>query len=187
MPRLTKIYTRTGDDGHTALGSGERVSKFHVRLAAYGTLDELNSCIGVVLAAAPVPEIAESLIRIQNDLLHAGAMLCNTHAHETGHPGPRLEKKHTDALEARIDEFNRQLPALENFLLPGGCPAAAQLHVARTVCRRAERLAVQLAESEPIGDQIVPYLNRLSDLLFVMARFQNQRAGVTEPLWNSRA
>lgn len=187
MPRLTKIYTRTGDDGRTALGSGQRVSKSSLRLAAYGTVDELNSCIGAVLAAAPLAELAERLTRVQNELFHMGAMLCDAEAHDPAKPGPRIETTHVRALEIDIDLLNRELPALKNFILPGGALPAALLHVARTVCRRAERLVVQLAETEPLGVHIIPYLNRLSDLLFVMARFQNRRSGVPEPLWDSRA
>ena len=186
MPRLTKIYTRTGDDGRTALGSGERVPKSAVRIDAYGTVDELNAAIGVALATGSDASLVEPLRRIQNELFHVGAMLCNTKGHDPDEPGPRVEQRHVDELEAIMDRLNAGLPPLKNFVLPGGHPVAAQLHVARTICRRAERLAVQLAESESVGAAVIPYLNRLSDLLFVMARHQNKASGVDEPIWDSR-
>jgi cob(I)alamin adenosyltransferase len=164
MPRLTRIYTRSGDDGTTALGSGERVSKTSPRVAAYGTIDELNAQLGVVLAELCISETARAKTS-----------------------GPAIEKRHVEALEELIDRLNKTLPPLKNFVLPGGSLAAAHLHVARTVCRRAERAVVTLAEKEPIGSHVLPYLNRLSDALFVMARYQNRQAGVDEPLWDSRA
>ena len=187
MPRITKVYTRTGDDGTTGLGDGQRVPKTSLRIAAYGTIDELNAQIGVVLAAGAANELVEPLWRIQNELFHAGAELCVPEADKAKHPGPRVEARHVEALEQLMDRLNAQLPALKNFILPGGSPAAAQLHVARTVCRRAERDVLALAAQEPIGAHVVPYLNRLSDALFVLARFQTKLAGVDEPLWDSRA
>lgn len=187
MPRLTKIYTRTGDDGTTALGTGQRVSKDSVRIAACGAVDELNSQIGVVLAAGPAAKLVEPLRRIQNELLHAGAELCIPDADRSKVPGPTIEPRHVAALEELIDRLNQKLPPLKNFVLPGGSLAAAHLHLARTVCRRAERLTVRLARDEPIGKHLIPYLNRLSDALFVMARYQNKTDGVGEPLWNSHA
>ncbi len=187
MPRLTKIYTRTGDDGSTGLGTGQRVPKTSTRIAAYGTVDELNSQLGVVLAADPAPELVAPLRQIQNELLHAGAQLCIPESANAAAPGPKIEARHVAELERLIDSFNQKLEPLRNFVLPGGHLAAAHLHVARTVCRRAERIAVQLAQQEPIGEHLVPYLNRLSDLLFVMARYQNKASGVDEPLWDSRA
>jgi cob(I)alamin adenosyltransferase len=187
MPRLTRIYTRSGDDGTTALGSGERVSKTSPRVAAYGTIDELNAQLGVVLASGPAGELVEPLRRIQNELLHAGAELCISETARAKTSGPAIEKRHVEALEELIDRLNKTLPPLKNFVLPGGSLAAAHLHVARTVCRRAERAVVTLAEKEPIGSHVLPYLNRLSDALFVMARYQNRQAGVDEPLWDSRA
>jgi cob(I)alamin adenosyltransferase len=187
VPRLTRIYTRTGDDGSTGLGFGGRVAKDDLRIACYGTVDELNSALGLARAAAPPPEIDAPLARIQNDLFHLGADLCVPEKEKAAHPVPRIEPRHVEQLEAWIDEWNARLPALENFVLPGGTPAAAALHVARTVCRRAERRLVALVRREPVGEHDLPYLNRLSDLLFVLARAANQLAGVDDVLWDSRA
>lgn len=187
MPRLTKIYTRTGDGGDTRLGTGEPVPKTSPRIVAYGTVDELNTQLGVVVAAGPAKELCEALRRIQNELLHAGAELCICPSAREKKPGPRIEAEHVTQLERLIDRLNGQLEPLKNFVLPGGTPAAAQLHVARTVCRRAEREVVRLSQKEPVGEHVVPYLNRLSDALFVMARYENKLAGVAEPLWDSRA
>lgn len=187
MPRLTKIYTRTGDDGTTGLGTGARVPKTSPRIAAYGTLDELNAQLGVALALNPAPDLIEPLRRIQNELFHAGAELCIPERDRAKNPGPRVEARHVTGLEQLIDRLNRSLPPLKNFVLPGGDAAAAHLQLARTVCRRAERETLRLAQEEPIGEQLVSYLNRLSDALFVMARYQNRTAGVDEPIWDSRA
>jgi len=187
MPRLTRIYTRTGDDGSTALGSGARIAKDNLRVGCYGTVDELNSQLGVVLSARPPESLAAPLSRIQNDLFHLGADLCVTEADKAVRPLPRIEARHVDWLEEQIDFWNEQLAPLENFILPGGCAAAAHLHVARTVCRRAERLLVTLSREEPVGGWTLRYLNRLSDLLFVLARAANLASGDPDRLWNSRA
>jgi len=187
VPRLTRIYTRTGDDGRTALGTGQRVSKAAQRIVACGTVDELNAQLGLALAAAPAPELSAPLRRIQNDLFHVGAELCIPDSERAASPGPTIRPQHVAALEQLIDQLNAQLPPLKNFVLPGGHPAAAQLHVARTVCRRAEREVVRLAEAETVSRHLLAYLNRLSDALFVMARYQNKLAGVDETLWDSRA
>ena len=187
MPRLTRIYTRTGDDGSTALGSGTRISKDNLRVDCYGTVDELNSQLGVALSGGPPESLAAPLSRIQNDLFHLGADLCVAEADKVARPLPRIEERHVEWLETQIDGWNEQLTALENFILPGGGPVAAHLHVARTVCRRAERLLVTLARQEPVGRWTLPYLNRLSDLLFVMARAANLLSGEPDRLWNSRA
>ncbi len=187
MPRLTKIYTRTGDDGTTGLGSGTRVAKTAPRVEAFGTVDELNACVGVVRTLSPAAELVQPLAAIQNELFHAGADLCIPEADKAAMPGPRIEPRHVEGLERLIDRLNAELPPLANFILPGGTPAAAALHAARAVCRRAERDAIRLAQVEPIGDQIVTYLNRLSDALFVMARYENLKAGIAEPVWDSRA
>ena len=187
MPRITKVYTRTGDDGTTALGGGQRVPKDAVRIAAYGTVDELSSQIGVALAVGVVEELAAPLGRIQNELFHLGSDLCVLEEDKARMPVPVVEERHVAALEELMDRLSEELPPLANFILPGGAPGAAQLHVARTVCRRAERLLVTLAREEPVGAWAVRYLNRLSDALFVMARFENLRRGVPEPLWDSRA
>jgi cob(I)alamin adenosyltransferase len=187
MPRMTRIYTRSGDDGSTALGTGERVPKTSPRIAACGTVDELNAQLGVVLTVNPAAELAGPLLRIQSELLHAGAQLSRPGSSGAAPSGPQIEARHIAELEKLIDGLNAQLEPLKDFVLPGGHLAAAHLHVARTVCRRAERLMIELAQQEPIGEHLVPYLNRLSDLLFVMARYQNKVAGVDEPLWDSRA
>jgi cob(I)alamin adenosyltransferase len=187
MPRITKVYTRTGDDGTTALGDGQRVPKSAPRIRAYGTVDELNAQLGVVLATGTASELATPLRRIQNELFHLGAELCIPEVSQQKHPGPRIEARHVEALERLIDQLNGQLEPLKNFVLPGGTLAAAQLHVARTVCRRAEREVAALSQAEPVDPEAIKYLNRLSDALFVMARCDNRTAGRDEPLWDSRA
>jgi len=187
LPRLTKIYTRTGDDGLTGLGSGRRVPKTAPRIAAYGAVDELNSHIGAALAAGPNERLAAALRSAQNTLFHCGAELCLPEDQRTPACGPRIEDRHTLELERLMDELSETLPALENFILPGGAPAAAQLQVARAVCRRAELDVLRLAEREPVSAPLRRYLNRLSDALFVMARYENASRGVAEPIWDSRA
>ncbi len=187
MPRLTRIYTRTGDAGETALGAGGRLPKDHPRVAAYGTVDELSSVLGVALACGLDERLAGELGRVQNELFHLGADLCVREADKAGRPGPRIEARHVELLERTIDELNAMLPPLANFVLPGGSLGAAHLHVARTVCRRAERLLVALRRDEAVGQHTLPYLNRLSDALFVMARWENWRRGVDDVLWDSRA
>lgn len=187
VPRLTRIYTRTGDDGSTGLTDGSRVSKSAVRIAAYGTVDELNSVLGLALAEGCVDEVGFVLGRVQNELFHLGADLSLPDGESERRPGPVIEERHITALERDIDRLSDDLPALENFILPGGCRTAAVLHVARTVCRRAERHSVRLAAKEPIGDWVVQYLNRLSDFLFIAARFENHLRGLADALWDSRA
>ena len=187
MPRLTKIYTRKGDDGSTGLGGGQRVAKDSPRVAAYGTVDELNSAIGVALAHGLVPRLAKALPPIQNELFHLGSDLCFLEEDKGKWPIPQIEPRHVDALEALIDELNEVVGPLANFILPGGSPGAAYLHVARTICRRAERDVLTLSRLEPIGQHAMKYLNRLSDALFVMARYENHQRGVAEPLWDEKA
>lgn len=187
MPRLTKIYTRQGDNGTTSLGSRQRVAKDALRVAAYGTVDELNSQLGVAVAVGLSARLMETLPVIQNELFHLGSDLAFTEEDKQTYQIPQIEARHVQALEALIDELNEVVGPLENFILPGGSQGAALLHVARTVCRRAEREAVTLARSEPVGAQVIPYLNRLSDLLFVMARYENHQRGVPEPLWDTLA
>ncbi len=186
MPRITKVYTRTGDDGTTALGS-RRVGKDDLRVRCYGTVDETNSAIGLALAAGLDAKAAAVLRRVQNELFHLGSDLWMPEEDKKRTPVPTIAAKHVAALERDIDAMQASLPPLANFVLPGGAPAAAALHLARTVCRRAERLAVELSRKEPVGAQVVPYLNRLADLLFVAARFENKSKGVDEPVWDSRA
>jgi len=183
MPRLTKIYTKTGDEGMTGLAGGQRVSKDSQRVETYGTVDELNSQIGVALATGLCERLTAELRSIQNELFDLGSDLATPAASQARHPVPTIEARHIEKLERLIDELNEVVGPLANFLLPGGSPGAAQLHVARTVCRRAERAATALAHDEVIGATVLPYLNRLSDALFVMARYENHERGVAEPLW----
>jgi cob(I)alamin adenosyltransferase len=185
MPRLTTLYTGKGDLGSTRLSSGEEVSKDDLRVVAYGTVDELNSIIGVALAGGLDPLLQTALLTIQNELFHLGSDL--SFRGEEERAIPQIEERHVTALESLIDELTGVVGPLQNFILPGGSPGAAQLHVARTVCRRTEREVTSLARVEPVGIYVLPYLNRLSDLLFVMARIENLRKGVAEPLWDSRA
>lgn len=183
MPRLTRIYTKTGDEGMTGLGGGQRVPKDSRRVETYGTVDELNSQIGLAIATGLCERLAVELPLIQNELFDLGSDLATPAVSQARHPVPTVEARHVEKLEALIDEFNDVVGPLANFLLPGGSLGAAQLHVARTVCRRAERQATALARDEPIGVTVLPYLNRLSDALFVMARYQNHEEEVPEPLW----
>lgn len=178
-----KIYTKTGDDGTTGLFAGGRVSKAHPRVETYGTVDELNSILGA--ARAEGAQQIEWLRRVQNDLFHVGADLA-TPLDAQADWVVRTSDEAITWLEQSIDEMTAALPPLQHFILPGGTPAAAQLHIARTVCRRAERHAVTLAELEPITQNAVIYLNRLSDWLFTLARYENQLAGVLEEEWRVR-
>ena len=178
---LTRIYTRLGDGGETHLGDMSRVPKTHARIEAYGTVDELNAQLGVALAMPDVPtRIADWLTRVQNDLFDLGADLSVPPGGERERL--RLAPEQTAWLEEACDEVNADLPALRSFVLPGGTPAAAQLHVCRTVCRRAERRTIACGEA--INAECVRYLNRLSDLLFILARAAN---GGEEPLWQPGA
>jgi cob(I)alamin adenosyltransferase len=179
--RLTRIYTRAGDRGETSLGDGSHVPKLDCRIGAFGTVDELNAALGVVLAEGGLPErLREPLERIQNDLFDVGADLSVPFG-----IGDRLrvEQAHVERLEQLCDELNAELPMLKSFVLPGGTPAAARLHVARTTCRRAERDALTAEGEHGINPQVLAYLNRLSDFLFIGARWANADAGRDEPLW----
>lgn len=187
MPRLTKIYTRRGDKGLTSLSGGQRVPKNSLRVSAYGTVDELNSAIGVALSFGLCERLASVLPTIQNELFHLGSDLSFLEEDKVKYPVPQIKAGHVTQLEKLIDEMNAVVGPLQNFILPGGSPGSSLLHVARTVCRRAERDVVTLAEEESIGPYVIQYLNRLSDLLFVMARYENHSRGVAEPLWNSMA
>jgi len=178
--RLTKIYTRGGDAGETSLGDGSRVSKLDARIAAYGTVDELNSLLGIVVAGESPSDIREVVVRVQNELFDLGADLSVPLEHEGR---LRTTQEQVDALEADCDRFNAELPELKSFVLPGGSEAAARLHVARTVCRRAEREALEASAVHALNPFTLVYLNRLSDLLFILARAVNAAAGHKEPLW----
>ncbi|MAS35264.1 MAG: ATP:cob(I)alamin adenosyltransferase [Anaerolineaceae bacterium] len=179
-----KIYTRTGDDGTTALFSGGRVSKTHLRVETYGTVDELNAVIGVVRTHQPYSD--DWLAHIQSQLFHLGSDLA-TPLDAKSDWIVRIPAEAADWLEQIIDDMTAELPALTSFILPGGTPAAAQLHIARTVCRRAERQVVALAVHEPLNEFAVPYLNRLSDALFTLARWENFKAGHAETVWAPHA
>jgi cob(I)alamin adenosyltransferase len=176
--RLTRIYTRAGDRGETSLGDGSRVPKLDCRIAAFGTVDELNSLIGLVLAGAPPGEMKPVLERIQNELFDVGADISVPFGVADR---LRVAQTQVDALEADCDRFNADLPELKSFVLPGGTEAAARLHVARAVCRRAERDVLDASEQVELNPLVIVYLNRLSDLLFILARAAN--AGRDEPLW----
>ncbi len=178
--RLTKIYTRGGDAGETSLGDGSRVSKLDERIAAYGAVDELNSAIGLVLAGGSAPSIREVLLRVQNELFDLGADLSVPLEHEGR---LRATQEQVDRLEAECDRFNAELPELTSFVLPGGGETAARLHVARTICRRAEREALVAANAHAVNQLVLVYLNRLSDLLFILARAANAGESHEEPLW----
>jgi cob(I)alamin adenosyltransferase len=178
---LNRIYTRTGDKGDTALGSGKRVRKYDLRIEAFGTVDETNACVGVARLHTE-GELDQMLARVQNDLFDLGADLCVPEdGGEIAAKALRVTQAQVDRLERELDALNEKLQPLRSFVLPGGSPAAAHLHVARTVCRRAERLIVKLAENEAVGEACVKYANRLSDFLFVAARFANSAKG--DVLW----
>ena len=185
MVVLSKIYTRTGDAGDTALGDGARVPKYADRVAAYGTADELNAFVGVARLEAEDPDMDEALERIQNDLFDLGADLCRPDMEkdaEAEFPPLRMAAEQVERLEIEIDAMNAGLEPLRSFILPGGTPLAAQLHVCRTVARRAERAATELAAQEPVNPSAVRYLNRLSDWFFVAARVANNE-GLDDVLW----
>ncbi len=188
MVKLNKIYTRTGDDGTTGLGSGERVPKYDLRVAAYGTIDEGNAAIGIArLHLATQPEVDAILARVQNDLFDLGADLCvpeRPDAPPPAYEALRIIPAQVTRLEEDIDRLNAELPPLRSFILPGGSPAAAHLHLARTIIRRAERDMVALAQvpGEVVGAAAMHYVNRLSDLLFVAGRYVNSH-GAADVLW----
>lgn len=174
--RLSKIYTRTGDDGTTGLGDGSRVEKDDARVEAYGTVDELNSAVGFTLASALQDDIRICLVRVQHELFDLGGELCM--------PGTTLIPDHyVDRLEHDLDRFNEHLPPLKDFILPGGSESAARCHLARTIARRAERRLISLAKNQAVNDVSIRYLNRLSDLLFVLARVLARSDGGSEVLW----
>ena len=175
--RLSKIYTRTGDSGTTGLGDGSRVDKDDRRVEAYGSVDEANSAIGLLLADPGLPPtVAACLSRVQHDLFDLGGELCL--------PDHKIvTEKYTDRLEKELDDFNADLPPLKEFILPGGSVAAARCHLARTICRRAERRLVTLARDQAVSPDAIKYLNRLSDLLFVVARVLARHDGGKEVLW----
>ena len=175
--RLSKIYTRTGDDGSTGLGDGARVSKDSARVCAYGTVDEANSAIGLVLATGVPDAVRDLLVTVQHQLFDLGGELCIP-----GHSA--IFDADIDRLEKHLDRFNADLPPLKDFILPGGGLAASHCHLARTICRRAEREVVTLSHHDSVRPETVRYLNRLSDLLFVLSRVLARASGHGETLWN---
>lgn len=183
MVVLTKIYTKTGDTGETSLGDGTRVHKNNLRVDAYGTTDEANSVLGLAVLHTENPQIKKVIERIQNDLFDCGADLCVPETDkDLGYVPLRMTQSQTDYLETQIDFFNKDLPSLTSFILPGGTLLAGHLHHARTIIRRSERLVVGLTIQEKINPHIITFLNRLSDLLFVLARFDNYHAN-GDVLW----
>jgi cob(I)alamin adenosyltransferase len=177
-----KIYTKTGDDGTTSLFSGGRVPKHHLRVESYGTVDELNSTLGLARAQQPSPATDADLGKIQHQLFNLGADLATPLDAATRHI-VRMDAETVVWLEQSIDRMTAELPTLTYFILPGGSVPAATIHVARTICRRAERLVTQLQEAESVGEYVLPYLNRLSDTLFTLARWENKQAGISEEQW----
>jgi cob(I)alamin adenosyltransferase len=189
MVRLNRIYTKAGDGGDTRLVGGQKVRKDALRIEAYGTIDELSACLGLARTALTEPnapaeadELARALARVQNELFNLGSDLATLPADRRPQQ-PVIEARHVTALEHEIDAWNASLPELRSFVLPGGGIVASYLHLARTVCRRAERCIVRLRDAEPIGEQTLPYVNRLSDALFVMSRHAARLYGESEPLW----
>ncbi|MEA3288286.1 MAG: cob(I)yrinic acid a,c-diamide adenosyltransferase [Candidatus Marinimicrobia bacterium] len=178
--RLTKIYTRSGDQGTTRLANGEVVAKDSLRVTAYGDIDELNSALGVILAQKPDPKVAEILSATQHHLFNLGGELASPEM-----ISGIVSEEMISTMEQDIDSLNAELPVLEEFILPGGTLAASELHLARTVCRRAERSIITLSQSETIAPEIIKYVNRLSDLLFVMARYENHLGGNNEVYWKN--
>lgn len=185
MVHINRVYTRAGDDGTTALGGGQRVPKDSLRIDAYGTVDETNSVIGVAVSAGLHESMRPHFFVIQQVLFNLGSDLCILEEDKKRYSVPGIEQRHIDDLEQWMDAWNEDLEPLKSFILPGGDMSAAQLHVARTTCRRAERLTIALSREEEVGPFCVPYLNRLSDLLFVASRYQSKLAGAGDILWDS--
>lgn len=184
--KITKVYTRRGDSGMTDLVGGVRISKSHVRLDAYGTIDELSSHLGLLIAMLPIDhEERDMLIRIQRNLFNVGTHLATDQSQTRLYDSARLTDGETKLLEQRIDQINDELPEPQGFILPGGSPVSAQCHICRTVCRRAERCIDSLMEIAVVGAEIVQYVNRLSDYLFVLAKKINFNSGVDEILWQN--
>lgn len=177
-PRLSKIVTHTGDDGTTGLSDGSRLDKDHVRVEAIGTVDELNSVIGIVLSGNEAESIAQVLTSIQHDLFDFGAELATPERNI-------ITDKHIERMEKLVSDFNDELQPLKEFILPGGSLVAANLHHARTVCRRAERVLITLHKQETLSDVLLKYLNRLSDLLFILSRIANKHDGKNDVLWQA--
>ena len=184
--RITRVYTRTGDGGETGLGGGQRVAKDSLRIEAYGTVDELNSYLGLAITSCEDKEIKAELETMQHRLFDVGSDLCILEEDKKKFSFPPFPKDEVDHLEKIMDQATEELAPLEEFILPGGTVASAHLHVARCIARRAERITVALAREEKVSEQVVPYLNRLSDALFVLARLANKRAGSPDLFWKKK-
>ena len=183
MEEKFKVYTKTGDDGTTGLVGGSRVKKYDLRLESYGTIDELNACIGVVRSYAVPKQVQDMLLEIQNKLFNIGSRLASDEKGDAYTAGLDVKTEDIEMLEKAMDTFEESLPKLENFILPGGELSVAQCHMARTICRRAERRIVEFSEQTPVQIEIVKYVNRLSDFFFVLARYLGQSKGVEESNW----
>lgn len=183
MSKEFKVYTKTGDDGTTGLVGGNRVKKYDVRLEGYGTIDELNACIGVIRSYSIPEDIQQLLLEIQNKLFNIGSRLASDEKGEAFTNNLKVKESDIIVLEKAIDNFEKDLPELQNFILPGGELSVAQCHMARTICRRAERRIVEFSEQVPVQTEIIKYVNRLSDFLFVLARKLGQINGVVESAW----
>jgi len=183
MAKEFKIYTKTGDDGTTGLVGGTRVKKYAPRLEAYGTIDELNSVLGVIRSLDIPLEIIELLISIQNKLFNIGSRLASDEKGNEFTSGLAIQTEDIEVLEKAIDQYQEELPELRNFILPGGELSVAQCHVARTICRRAERRIVEFSEQEKVQPELIKYINRLSDFLFVLARYLGHKKGLDETPW----
>ncbi len=185
--RITKVYTRNGDSGETRLGGGQILRKDALRIRAYGCVDELNSTLGLALAAGPKPPVADALQAVQHQLFTLGGDLCILETDKANLKVKGVQAESVTFLENLIDRLLKDLAPLADFILPGGTQAAAFLHQARCVCRRAETLLVELSQEEALGEFVLPYINRLSDALFVLARYENHLAGCADILWRKEA
>ena len=185
--RITKVYTKKGDKGTTRLGGGQEIAKDSTRILAYGTVDELNSVIGIAISFEPSVDVRNALTKIQHELFTLGGDLCVLEDDKQKWQMQQIEAAHVDALEKLMDRLNEELKPLEDFILPGGTKVSAFLHQARCVCRRAESLVVRLSKEEELGEFVLKYMNRLSDALFVLARYENLKNGIDDVYWQKES
>ena len=183
--KITRVYTRTGDKGETSLVGGVRIKKSDIRLEAYGTVDELSAQLGMLVSMMEAGEERQMVVRVQNILFNVCTHLATDQSQTPLYPSARVPEEEVARLEERVDLLMKQLPERQGFILPGGCPAACQAHICRTVCRRAERRIAALAEVATVGTEVQQYVNRLSDYLFVLAKIINYNAGVNEVVWEN--
>ncbi|MEN8117507.1 MAG: cob(I)yrinic acid a,c-diamide adenosyltransferase [Bacteroidota bacterium] len=186
MGEKFKIYTKTGDDGTTGLVGGNRVKKYDLRLETYGTVDELNAAVGIIRSYKLPDEIQQLLIQVQNKLFNIGSRLASDEKGDALTANLEIQQEDIEILEKAIDNFEKAIPELKNFVLPGGEPSVAQCHMARTICRRAERRLVEFSEQSPVQPEILKYVNRLSDFLFVLARKLSNINGIEETAWSQK-